>query len=43
MTQICSRELYRFLSRSLAVVPRGAEAIDLDRLVEELMGSSDAQ
>ena len=41
--QLCTSELHRFLARTLAVVPLGAESIDLDRLVDVLVGRSDAQ
>jgi hypothetical protein len=41
--QLRTRELHRFLSRTLTVVPRGAESIDLDRLAEALVRRSDAQ
>jgi hypothetical protein len=41
--QLPTLELHRFLSRTLTVVPRGAESIDLDRLVDALVGRSDAQ
>ena len=41
--QLRTSELYRFLSRTLAVVPLGAESIDLDDLVDALVGRSDAQ
>ncbi len=39
VTQVSTRELNRFLARTVALVPRGAEAIDLDELVAELTGS----
>ena len=38
VTQMRSSDLYRFLSRTLAVVPLGTEAVDLDGLVAELVG-----
>jgi hypothetical protein len=41
--QLPTTELHQFLSRTLAVVPLGAESIDLDELVAELVGRSDAQ
>jgi hypothetical protein len=41
--QLRTSDLYRFLSRTLAVVPLGTEAIDLDDLVDALVGRSDAQ
>lgn len=40
VTQLRTHELYRFLTRSLAVVPAGSESIDLDELVAELTGTS---
>ena len=36
-------ELYGFLAKTLAVVPLGGETIDLDLLVESLVGQSEAQ
>jgi hypothetical protein len=41
--QVRTSALYRFLSRTLTVVPLGAESIDLDELVAALVGGSDAQ
>jgi len=38
-TQLLTRELGSFLARTLAVVPEGAESIDLDLLVEDLTRS----
>jgi hypothetical protein len=43
VTQMKTSELYAFLARTLAVVPLGAETIDLDLLVESLVGQSEAQ
>jgi hypothetical protein len=43
VTQMRTRELYSFLSRTIAVVPLGAETIDLDLLVASLVGQSEAQ
>jgi Streptomyces sporulation and cell division protein, SsgA len=43
VTQMCTSELYRFLSRTLAVVPLGTERVDLDLLVESLTGQSEPQ
>ncbi len=43
VTQMCSSELYRFLSRTLMIVPRGSESMDLDRLAEELVRQSEPQ
>jgi hypothetical protein len=43
VTQMLTSELYGFLSRTLAVVPLGAETIDLDLLVESLARQSEAQ
>jgi hypothetical protein len=42
-TQLLTNELYRFLTRTLAVVPLGTECVDLDRLVDALIGRSQAQ
>ena len=42
VTQLRTHELYRFLTRTLAVVPAGSECIDLDELVAELTGTSPA-
>ena len=41
--QLRTSELHRFLCRTLAVVPLGAESIDLDGMVAELVGRSEAQ
>jgi hypothetical protein len=43
VTQMRTSDLYRFLSRTLAVVPLGTEHIDLDLLVEALAGESEPQ
>jgi hypothetical protein len=43
VTQLRTSELYAFLSRTLAIVPLGAETVDLDLLVETLIGRSEAQ
>ncbi|WP_028636798.1 MULTISPECIES: SsgA family sporulation/cell division regulator [unclassified Nocardioides] len=43
VTQMRTSDLYGFLSRTLAVVPLGAETIDLDLLVESLVGQSEPQ
>ena len=43
VTQMCSSELYRFLTRTLALVPVGTEQIDLDQLVDELTKLSEPQ
>ena len=43
VTQLRTNELYRFLTRTLAVVPLGTESIDLDELVAEITGRSEAQ
>jgi hypothetical protein len=43
VTQMQTSDLYRFLSRTLAIVPLGAERIDLDLLVESLVGQSEPQ
>jgi hypothetical protein len=42
VTQLRTNELYRFLTRTLAVVPAGTESIDLDQLVAELSRTSPA-
>jgi hypothetical protein len=39
VTQLPTRDLGSFLARTFAVVPQGAEEIDLDLLVESLTGS----
>jgi hypothetical protein len=41
--QLRTRELHRFLARTLTVVPLGTESVDLDELVAALAGRSDAQ
>lgn len=43
VTQMRTSDLYGFLSRTLAVVPVGSERIDLDLMVESLMGQSESQ
>ena len=43
VTQMRTSELYAFLSKTLAVVPLGAETIDLDLLVDALVGQSESQ
>ena len=43
VTQLLTNELYRFLTRTLAVVPLGTESIDLDELVEAICGPSPTQ
>jgi hypothetical protein len=43
VTQMRTSDLYGFLSRTLAIVPLGAERIDLDLLVESLVGQSEPQ
>jgi hypothetical protein len=43
VTQLHTHELYRFLTRTLALVPVGSETIDLDGLVAELTGTSPAE
>jgi hypothetical protein len=43
VTQLHTNELYRFLTRTLAVVPAGTESIDLDRMVAELTGTSQGE
>lgn len=43
VTQLHTHELYRFLTRTLALVPVGSETIDLDELVGELTGASRAE
>ena len=43
VTQLHTHELYRFLTRTLAVVPVGAEAIDLDELVAEITRTTPAE
>jgi hypothetical protein len=43
VTQMLTSELYGFLAKTLAVVPLGEETIDLDLLVESLVGQSEAQ
>ena len=41
VTQMRSSDLYRFLTRTLALVPLGTEQMDLDRLVEDLVRQSE--
>ena len=43
VTQLRTHELYRFLTRTQALVPAGTESIDLDLLVESLVGQSESQ
>jgi Streptomyces sporulation and cell division protein, SsgA len=43
VAQLRTSELYRFLTRSLAAVPRGTEWIDLDLMVASLAGPSEAE
>ena len=43
VTQLRTHDLYRFLTRTLALVPRGTEWIDLDQMVQELTGTSETQ
>lgn len=43
VTQLSSNALHRFLTRTLAVVPLGTEAIDLDLMVALLIGRSDTE
>jgi len=43
VSQVETQELYRFLTRTLAVVPAGTEAIDLDLMVAALTGRSPAE
>ncbi len=43
VTQLHTHELYRFLTRTLALVPVGSEAIDLDELVADIIGTSRAE
>lgn len=43
VTQLRSSDLYRFLSRSVALVPIGTETVDLDLMVAALVGQSEAQ
>jgi hypothetical protein len=43
VAQLLTNELYRFLTRTLAVVPLGTEWVDLDRLVEAICGQSPTQ
>ncbi len=38
-----THEVYRFVTRTLAAVPAGTEHVDLDLLVDVLMGRSEAQ
>jgi Streptomyces sporulation and cell division protein, SsgA len=39
VTQLPTRDLARFLDRTLALVPEGSESIDLELLVDSLTGS----
>ncbi|WP_242665201.1 MULTISPECIES: SsgA family sporulation/cell division regulator [unclassified Nocardioides] len=43
VTQLLTNELYRFLTRTLAVVPLGTERIDLDQMVAAITGDSQTQ
>ena len=43
VTQLRTKELYAFLVKTLMAVPIGTEAIDLDQMVESLVGQSEAQ
>jgi Streptomyces sporulation and cell division protein, SsgA len=43
VTQLRTSELYAFLARTLMAVPLGTETIDLDRMVEALVGQSEPQ
>ena len=43
VTQMRTSELHAFLSRTLMLVPLGAERIDLDLLVAALVGESEPQ
>ncbi|WP_459973311.1 SsgA family sporulation/cell division regulator [Nocardioides pyridinolyticus] len=43
VTQMRTSELYGFLVKTLAAVPLGTETVDLDLLVEALVGQSEAQ
>jgi hypothetical protein len=43
VTLLLTNELYRFLTRTLAVVPLGTESIDLDRLVAAITGRSQSE
>jgi len=43
VTQLETHALYRFLTRTLALVPAGTESIDLELLVESLVGHSEPQ
>ena len=43
VTQLLTNELYRFLTRTLAVVPLGTESIDLDEMVAAITGDSQTQ
>jgi hypothetical protein len=43
VTQLRTHELYRFLSRTQAVVPSGTESIDLDELIDAILAPSDPQ
>ena len=41
--QLRTHELYRFLTRTQAIVPAGTESIDLDVMVESLLAQSEPQ
>ena len=43
VTQLRTHDLYRFLTRTLALVPVGAESIDLDDLVAEITRTTPAE
>ena len=43
VTLLLTNELYRFLARTLAVVPLGTESIDLDQLVAAITGQSQSE
>ena len=43
VTQLRTNDLYRFLTRTLAVVPLGTESIDLDEMVAAITRDSHSQ
>jgi hypothetical protein len=43
VSQLRTHELYRFLTRTQAVVPAGTESIDLDLMIESLLAQSEPQ
>ncbi|WP_243059824.1 SsgA family sporulation/cell division regulator [Nocardioides sp. SR21] len=43
VTELRTHELYRFLTRTQALVPSGTEAMDLDQLVEAITRQSEPQ